>query len=28
MVYITTPALKQLHDATADFIKNTEDGTK
>ena len=28
MVYITTPALKELHDATADFIKNTEDGTK
>jgi carboxypeptidase C (cathepsin A) len=28
MVYITTPALKQLHDATADFIKNTEDGGK
>ena len=28
MVYITTPALKELHDATADFIKNTEDGGK
>ena len=28
MVYITTPALKELHDATADFIRNTEDGTK
>jgi carboxypeptidase C (cathepsin A) len=28
MVYITTPALKELHDATADFIKKTEDGTK
>ncbi len=28
MVYITTPALKDLHDATADFIKKTEDGTK
>ena len=28
MVYVTTPALKELHDATADFIKNTEDGTK
>ena len=28
MVYITTPALKELHDATADFIKSTEDGTK
>jgi carboxypeptidase C (cathepsin A) len=28
MVYITTPALKDLHDATADFIKNTEDGGK
>jgi carboxypeptidase C (cathepsin A) len=28
MVYITTPALKALHDATADFIKKTEDGTK
>ncbi len=28
MVYITTPALKQLHDTTADFIKKTEDPTK
>jgi carboxypeptidase C (cathepsin A) len=28
MVYVTTPALKELHDATADFIRNTEDGTK
>jgi carboxypeptidase C (cathepsin A) len=28
MVYVTTPALKELHDATADFIKSTEDGTK
>ncbi|MGC1421433.1 MAG: peptidase S10, partial [Terracidiphilus sp.] len=28
MVYITTPALKELHDATADFIRNTEDGGK
>ncbi len=28
MVYITTPALKELHDATAEFIRNTEDGGK
>ena len=28
IVSITTPALKELHDATADFIKSTEDGTK
>jgi carboxypeptidase C (cathepsin A) len=28
MVYVTTPALKELHDATAEFIRNTEDGGK
>ena len=28
MVYITTPALKELHDETAKFIHNTENGEK
>ncbi len=28
MVYITTPALKELHDETARFIHNTENGEK
>lgn len=28
MVYITTPALKELHDETARFIHNTENGGK
>ena len=28
MVYITTPALKALHDETANFIHNTENGEK
>ncbi|HEY2472609.1 MAG TPA: peptidase S10 [Terracidiphilus sp.] len=28
MVYITTPALKALHDETASFIHNTENGEK